>query len=882
MHIKRLEIENIKSHASAVFEFSLGTTAITGENGAGKTTIIEAIAWALFDLLNYKKDDFVSRGAKKGSVRVTFESGLDGRDYLVYRDTGTGYYVTDPALKTRIADKKEEVTRFLWQHLGVEPGTDLESLFTHAIGVPQGTFTAIFLATATERKRTFDTLLKVEEYRRSAEELLKTQRFIDNRIRDIRERIARSEGELSMADEVKKEHEELSGAISSLETESRSLADEIKETEKVLIHFDKQADGLLSAQKKVESAKAETDRASLILKQSEEELRRSLDASDRLEALRADSERYVGAVKQLEMLEKDRSERDRLRGELSKIEASSSKVHAEDKHLRQRLDEIQNSRSEIEMLRPQVSEQETLEKRISELREESAKIKTALRQKESLDQKLVALREAFTKNRDALTEATEKAAEAKDLSGQLERETEIASELARLRATLERDEKFQSEVRNGLCPILSERCLNLKEGQTLEGFLSTQFDELKESIKTLEVEEKALSVRVKALRNAETFQAKIDPLTERSREIKEEGKRLREEYDALQRQAENADKAAAELSEAEKRLASLGDPRGRIMLLEKELVREPEIKTSLSSVEAEIKDLSATTKRLSDELGKYTDLDGQWATAARSRDETAEANKQFLISEVAARRLSELEAAHELAKTTAVNAGEKLLIAEKEFDTLKGEYDRERHLAARAELLEVQKKHAGLSVRLETARQRLAELAKAISAIEEKRKELVAELAERERLEKTLETTVFIRDTLKEAAPLVARNYVRHVSVEANQLFRDIAGNAEATLKWNDDYGIVLEEGGYERPFANLSGGEQMAAALSVRLALLKQLSDIRIAFFDEPTTNMDAERRENLAMQIGRITHFNQLFVISHDDTFEGYMDNEITVERI
>ena len=72
-----------------------------------------------------------------------------------------------------------------------------------------------------------------------------------------------------------------------------------------------------------------------------------------------------------------------------------------------------------------------------------------------------------------------------------------------------------------------------------------------------------------------------------------------------------------------------------------------------------------------------------------------------------------------------------------------------------------------------------------------------------------------------------------------------------------------------------------MAAAMSVRLALLKQLSDIRIAFFDEPTTNMDAERRENLAVQLSNIKHFDQLFVISHDDTFEGYVDNVVTVQR-
>jgi len=165
MHITRIELEDIKSHHQATFEFQRGTTAITGENGAGKTTIIEAVAWTLFDLLDYKKEDFVRRGAKKGVARVTFESGLDEREYTVYRDTGTGYYVYDVQLKNRIADKKEEVARFLWAHLGVEPGTDLEALFRRAIGVPQGTFTAIFLETPAERKKAFDKLLKVEEYR---------------------------------------------------------------------------------------------------------------------------------------------------------------------------------------------------------------------------------------------------------------------------------------------------------------------------------------------------------------------------------------------------------------------------------------------------------------------------------------------------------------------------------------------------------------------------------------------------------------------------------------------------------------------------------------------------------------------------------------------
>jgi exonuclease SbcC len=100
-------------------------------------------------------------------------------------------------------------------------------------------------------------------------------------------------------------------------------------------------------------------------------------------------------------------------------------------------------------------------------------------------------------------------------------------------------------------------------------------------------------------------------------------------------------------------------------------------------------------------------------------------------------------------------------------------------------------------------------------------------------------------------------------------------------LAWTEDYEIRIQEGGHWRGFKSLSGGEQMCAALAIRLALLKVLVEIDIAFFDEPTTNMDQNRRHQLAESLSHLRSFQQLFVISHDDAFEQMTENIIRVNR-
>lgn len=882
MHITKIELEDIKSHQKAAFEFTRGTTAITGENGAGKTTLIEAVAWTLFDLLDYKKDDFVRRGAKKGVVDVTFESGLDEREYRVHRDTGTSYYVYDPQLKTRIADKKEEVQRFLWQHLGVEVGTDLEALFRRAIGVPQGTFTAIFLETPTERKKAFDKLLKVEEYRQGAEKLRETAGFIKNKLIETGNKIAFSEGKLADYERIENDFKSFGEQAENLNRSLEEIEKEVAEKTGSVKQFEETETNVNELKSAFEKLHAEKTKAEIILSQKENEKRQAEEASAKIKTVEADYKIHIESLGKLKELERERGEREKLNAEKQKIETAQAKVDSDKKRFEENLEKALKAHKEIEILKTKVYDQEILEKQRDDFIEQLAQIRTKQEQIRKLDEKMNDLRGKFVKNKDQIKDAEGKAEAAKDYEVLQKRDSEITRDITRFRAKLEHDEQFQSEVRNGLCPILSQKCLNLKPGETLEGFLQNQFVELRTQIGTLENEQKTIAVSLKTARDADKFSATLETLKQRETEIADEGKSYKAEKENLLKDVVDFDKLKTDADETATKLKALDNPKAKIKVLDEEAKREVLFREELSKIERQSAHLEEDRRINLESLESYKDLDANWREFSDRRDKTANAHREFLINENLAKLLPEKEAQLKNATEEIGKLKADLSKAEADFSEADKNYDREKHTLERRALNDAEKRLAETRANAENAKRRADELQRELETLRAIRLEMQFEFREKERLEKVAEATEFIRETLKKSAPLVARNYVYHVSLEANQMFREITGNAERTLKWTEDYGIVLEEFGHDRPFVNLSGGEQMAAALSVRLALLKQLSDVRLAFFDEPTTNMDAARRERLAEQISQITEkqtFDQLFIISHDDTFEGYVDNVISV---
>ncbi|ATS17933.1 hypothetical protein BRW62_03300 [Parathermosynechococcus lividus PCC 6715] len=87
MEIQRLTLTNFKTHRDRTVNFCRGVNVICGENGAGKTSLLEAIAWVLFDATSGYGSGFnkaiIRKGATHAEATVQFISAADGRSYLV-------------------------------------------------------------------------------------------------------------------------------------------------------------------------------------------------------------------------------------------------------------------------------------------------------------------------------------------------------------------------------------------------------------------------------------------------------------------------------------------------------------------------------------------------------------------------------------------------------------------------------------------------------------------------------------------------------------------------------------------------------------------------------------------------------------------------------
>ena len=130
MKLQRLRLVNFRQHADTEIAFGDGITGIIGPNGSGKTSLLEAIAWAIYGnpAARGDKDSIRNLRAKaRAPMRVELEFSLGNRTYVVERKLNEATLHENGIV---VANSIKEVTARLQRVLGMTHDEFFNTYFT--------------------------------------------------------------------------------------------------------------------------------------------------------------------------------------------------------------------------------------------------------------------------------------------------------------------------------------------------------------------------------------------------------------------------------------------------------------------------------------------------------------------------------------------------------------------------------------------------------------------------------------------------------------------------------------------------------------------------------------------------------------------------------
>jgi len=448
MRITSVELENIKSYGERTcIEFTEGLNAVCGLNGSGKTTVLEAIGWALFDFLPYPQQAFLREGERSGTVRVRLLA-PDGREYEVVRRIGSGsaYYVSDVELNARLADRVDNVLDWVRTYaMDMDGETDLKALFRNAVGVPQGLMTSVFLESASVRKGIFDPLLRVEEYGRACEYLRDTVNYLRNLSGTVKEEIAGLMTDVERIPSAREEVEDLQDQLHQSDERLAGLVTELSDVEGRKAALDEVELRLRELQGELAASEYDVQRHADMLAVQEHTLASAIEAERVVREAEPGYRLVLAARERLAALEQHRLERDRLEREKTEVRTRMRGIHEQIERLDRELLAALGAAEKAAELAEAVARQSELEERVQQATPRAG-------DGDRLDRQIMTIRceiDELERARAASQRAIEEARRALEDSGRLgdvqDRLQQTRDQLATMEPIRQQQESIQSE-----------------------------------------------------------------------------------------------------------------------------------------------------------------------------------------------------------------------------------------------------------------------------------------------------------------------------------------------------------------------------------------------------------------------------------------------------
>ena len=463
MRIKAIRLENIRSHVDTRITFEEGFNCLIGGLGAGKTSVLMAIDFALFgEPLGRGYAYLLREGASSGRVTLWLSHG--GSDYMIVRGLRRvrANIVQDPASLRLLKDGRpiaEKRVSAVNEQIRQELGLDVE-LFREVMWIRQEQLKSILDMRPRERQKLLDKLLGLEDFEKAWEALRGPESYY-KRERELYSR----DPDVLMAAQLEQEHARLVEELARLAAE----------LEDVRLEVDK-------ALKEVEEAEAEVQQLEEARRKYEKllEKRASIEASIReteraIRRLEGDVERHRRRLAELEKALEDLVNREmECRRSLAMLglEAGTSVEEAEEelRRLEERIAELRGRAARLE------GEIEQTKQRIQIVSSES-RCPTCLRfMDEEFKRNLTAkLKRDVVKMEHELNSARGEAAELE------ERRSALAKAVHELRLVQGRKQDLQAQVEEAR-GLIDQAEKELDSNRMRLEMLKVELDALKEKL----------------------------------------------------------------------------------------------------------------------------------------------------------------------------------------------------------------------------------------------------------------------------------------------------------------------------------------------------------------------------------------------------------------
>jgi len=167
--IRSIELVDFLAHSNTKLEFENDATVFVGDNGAGKSSIIDAITFSLFgeSRLGIKKKGLIRRGANQGFAKIEFSA--NGKNYQAIRKIDSKGTLTaqfaediDGKLVPIAEGERKQFGESMTKHVEETLGMDFEKLKIASI-VQQGELSSIIKAKPKEFKELLNTIIGIDK-----------------------------------------------------------------------------------------------------------------------------------------------------------------------------------------------------------------------------------------------------------------------------------------------------------------------------------------------------------------------------------------------------------------------------------------------------------------------------------------------------------------------------------------------------------------------------------------------------------------------------------------------------------------------------------------------------------------------------------------------